>query len=68
MYKICSKLTTMKLWWRYWFRSGFFIVANFEHISHIILAFPLLALKKLMPDGGLLIFVTKFEEKIFLMY
>ena len=46
MYQICSKLTIKKLGWRYWPRSGVFIVVNFEHIPHIVLVFPLLALKK----------------------
>ena len=46
MYQICSKLTIKKLGWRYWPRSGVFIVVNFENIPHIVLAFPLLALKK----------------------
>ena len=42
MYQICSNLTIEKLGWRYWPRS----VVNFEHISHIVLAVPLLAVKK----------------------
>ena len=46
MYQICSKLTIKKLGWRYWPRSGVFIVVNFEHIPRIVLAVPLLALKK----------------------
>ena len=46
MYQICSKLTIKKLGWRYWPRSGVFIVVNFEHIPRIVLPVPLLALKK----------------------
>ena len=46
MYQICSKLIIKKLRWRYWPRSGIFIVVNFEHIPHIVLAVRLLALKK----------------------
>ena len=46
MHQICSKLTIKKLGWCYWPRSGVFIAVNFEHIPHIVLAIPLLALKK----------------------
>ena len=46
MYQICSKLTIEKLGWRFWPRSGVFILANFEHIPDIVLVVPLLALKK----------------------
>ena len=45
MYQIRSKLTLRELGSRYWPPSGVFIVVNFEHIPHIVLAFPLLALK-----------------------
>ena len=38
MCEICSKLTINTPEWRH---SGFF-VANFEQISHIVLAFPIL--------------------------
>ena len=40
------KVNNKKLGWRYWPRSGVFVVVNFEHIPYIVLAFPLLALKK----------------------
>ena len=43
MYKICSKLTIKTPERRHWRRSGVFIV-NFEHISHLVLAFLLLTL------------------------
>ena len=46
MYQICSKLTIKKLGWRYWPHSGVFSVVNFKHIPHIVLAVPLLTLKK----------------------
>ena len=46
MYQICSKLTLKKLGWRYWPLSVVFIVVSFEYILHIVLVFPLLALKK----------------------
>ena len=46
MCQICWELTLKKLGWRYWPRSVVFIVVNFEHIPHIVLAVPLLALKK----------------------
>ena len=46
MYQICSKLILKKLGWRYWPRSVL-IVVIFEHILHIVLAFPLLALLSL---------------------
>ena len=63
MYQICSKLTVKKLGWRYWRRSVVFIVVNFEHIPHNVLAVPLLALKKQMPgdEGLFLIFVTRVK-------
>ena len=38
MCQICSNLTIKKLGWRYWPRSGVFIVVNFEHIPYIVLA------------------------------
>ena len=41
MFKVNDKDTTLKR--RYWRRSGVFIV-NFEHISHLVLVFLLLAL------------------------
>ena len=41
--EICSKLTIKILERRQWRRSGIFIV-NFEHISHLVLAFLLLNL------------------------
>ena len=41
MCKICSKLTTKTPERCHWRRSCNFIV-NFEHISHIVLVFPLL--------------------------
>ena len=44
MYQICSKLTLKKLGWRYWPLSAVFTVISFEHITYIVLAFPLLAL------------------------
>ena len=47
MCKICSKLTIKSPERRNWGRSCIFII-NFEQISHIVLAFPLLTLKKLM--------------------
>ena len=37
-----------------WRRSGVFII-NFEHISHIVLVFPLLTLKDWNPAGMILI-------------
>ena len=45
MCEICSKLTIETLERRQLRRSGVFIV-NFEQISHIILAYPLLTLNK----------------------
>ena len=42
-YEICSKLTIKIPERRQWGRSGIFIV-NFEHISHLVLVFPLLTL------------------------
>ena len=44
--EICSKLT-IKTPWR---RSGVFIV-HFEHISHLVLVFPLLTLSRKMSAG-----------------
>ena len=41
----CSKLTIKTLERRYWRRSGVFI-ANFEHISHLVLVFLLLTLSR----------------------
>ena len=52
MFQTCSKLKIKKLGWCYWPRSGVFVVVNFEHIAHIVVAFPLLAFKKYMPDEG----------------
>ena len=45
MYEICSKLTLKKLRWRYWPYSVVFIVVSFEHILHIVLEIPVLALR-----------------------
>ena len=42
MSEICSTKTPE---WRWWRRSGIFIV-NFEQISHIVLVFPLLFLNE----------------------
>ena len=42
-YEICSKLTIKIPERRHWRRSGIFIV-NFEHISQLVLVFPLLTL------------------------
>ena len=39
MFKVNNKDTRIKIW----YRSGIFIV-NFEHISHLVLLFPLLTL------------------------
>ena len=43
--EICSKLTIKTPERRQWRRSGVFIV-NFEHISHLVLAFLLLTLSR----------------------
>ena len=43
--KICSKLTIKTPKRHHWCRSGVFIV-NFEYISHVVLVFRLLTLKK----------------------
>ena len=43
--KICSKLTIKIPERRHWRRSGTFIV-NFEHISHLVLVFLLLTLRR----------------------
>ena len=43
--EICSKLTTKIPERGYWRRTGNFIV-NFEHISHLVLVFLLLTLRK----------------------
>ena len=43
--EICSKLTIKIPERRYWRRSGVFI-ANFEHISHLVLVFLLLTLSR----------------------
>ena len=43
--EICSKLTINTPELRQWRRSGVFIV-NFEHISHLVLVFLLLALSR----------------------
>ena len=60
MCEICSKLTTKETQeWRQWRRSGVFIV-NFEHISHIVLVFSLLALNKQM-SANQVCFVYFFE-------
>ena len=62
MYQICSKLAIKKLGWRYWPRSGVFNVVNLEHISHIVLAVPLLVWRSKYKMRGLfLIFVTKVK-------
>ena len=45
MCEICSKLIIKKPEWRKWHRLGIFI-ANFEHISYIVLVFPLFTLNK----------------------
>ena len=45
--EICSKLTIKTPERRHWRRFGVFIV-NFEHISHLVLMFLLLALSKKM--------------------
>ena len=44
-YKICSKLTIKIAERRHWRRSSIFIV-NFEHISHLVLVFLLLTLRR----------------------
>ena len=49
-YEIYLKLTIKTLEWRYWRRSGLFII-NFEHISHFFLAFLLLPLNTSMFVG-----------------
>ena len=41
--KICSELTIKTPDWRQWHRSDIFIV-NVEHISHLVLIFPLFLL------------------------
>ena len=46
MYQICSKLTIKKPVSRYWYRSGVFIVVNFEHIPSVVPPVPLLTFKK----------------------
>ena len=43
--EICSKLTIKTSERRHWRRSGFFII-NFEHISHLVLMFLLLTLRR----------------------
>ena len=51
-FEICSKLTIKTPERRHWRRSGAFIV-NFEHISHLFLAFLFLTLnKQIFPGGG----------------
>ena len=46
--EICSKLTIKTLEQNQWRRPGVFIV-NFEQLSHIVLVFPWLTLRKQMP-------------------
>ena len=48
--EICSKLTRKTPERRQWHRSGVFIV-NFERISHLVLVFPLLTLRREMLVG-----------------
>ena len=48
MCEICSKLARKTAEWRQWRRSGFFS-GNCEHISPIVLVFPLLTLNKDSP-------------------
>ena len=50
--EICSKLTIQKPERRHWHCSGVFI-ANFEHISHLVLVFLLLSLNMLLLAGKL---------------
>ena len=49
--EICSNLTIKSPERHQWRFSGVFIV-NFEHISHLALAFPLLTLKMKLPAGN----------------
>ena len=49
-YEICSKLTMKTPEQCHWRRFSVFIV-NFEHISHLVLAFLLLTLSRQMPGG-----------------
>ena len=51
MFEVCSKFKSKTPKWHHWRRSGAFIV-NFEQISHIILVFPLLTLKKYILAGN----------------
>ena len=59
--EIWSKLTIKTSEWRHWRRSGVFIV-NFEHISHLVLVFPLLTLSRQMPAD--LFSVSKLSESV----
>ena len=56
--EICAKLTIKTPEWCQWRCCTVFIV-NFEHISHIVLVFPLVTMKKCMPVG----FVRKYEDR-----
>ena len=57
-----SKLTIKIPKWRHWRRSGIFIV-NFEHISHLVLVFLLLALNMQLPAGNTVAIVNWVAEK-----
>ena len=61
--EICAKLTIKTPERRHWRRSGVFI-ANFEHISHLVLVFLLLTLSKKMATGFRVVkmFLPSFER------
>ena len=60
--EIFSKLTVRTLERYHWRRSGVFIV-NFEHISHLVLVFPLLTLIKEIRSVERRVRVKKFNSK-----
>ena len=66
MFKVNNRNTTTRCERRHWRRSGIFIV-NFQHISHLVLVFPLLTLSRSMP-AGLLLFKSKRDVLFFIHY
>ena len=61
--EICSKLTIKTPERRQWCRSGVFIV-SFEHISHLVLVFLLLTLRRQMPAGLIQLNIFEQENKL----